>query len=433
MMKARLGLAMVGLVAVYGCGLFGKRSADVSGTDTIVPSMTRVTGTDDADEMFPDLNPMGTQMAYARRAKERRANFDLWVMDTQSQRAPQRITDFEADDLRPVWSETGQSLVFDTKIATSRTICEKAVGTSGPVQMLTSDEKLQGKTQDSDAAVSAQGKLAYVACPDTGSYSVQKTLKSLYPKQTTIVIADASGKVITKQKGLNPRWSPDGSKIAFASDMTKTFGQRFLRVRNRDIWVMNADGSGLRQLTWHSADDIEPAWSPDGDQIVFASNRSRSAYDADNYDLWIMNSDGTGLSQLTKGKAHDGHPVWATTGFIYFHSDRGGQWDIWRVKPVSSDSEVLAIAGFTPIRGTKPIGSDAPAPGADTSGLYWAKAPVAGVVWGVANIPSLLVATGAVVFDALTLFRSSIYGPNPVTLADGLYVPFSDVYAGLWE
>lgn len=56
-----------------------------------------------------------------------------------------------------------------------------------------------------------------------------------------------------------PAWSPDGRRIAFSSDS--------------DIYVMNADGSEVRQLTDHEAVDRTPAWSPDGSRIAFSSNR----------------------------------------------------------------------------------------------------------------------------------------------------------------
>jgi TolB protein len=54
------------------------------------------------------------------------------------------------------------------------------------------------------------------------------------------------------------RWSPDGTRIVFASD----------RSGNRDVWVMDADGGNPTQLTTDSADDLQPAWSPDGTKIV---------------------------------------------------------------------------------------------------------------------------------------------------------------------
>lgn len=71
-----------------------------------------------------------------------------------------------------------------------------------------------------------------------------------------------------------PAWSPDGSRIAFTSDLTG----------NNEISIMNADGSGQRNLTNHSADDSAPAWSPDGGKIIFRSNRGGQT------DFYVMNA-----------------------------------------------------------------------------------------------------------------------------------------------
>ena len=58
-------------------------------------------------------------------------------------------------------------------------------------------------------------------------------------------------------------WSPDGKRIAFVS----------FRTGNHDIWLVNPDGTGLRNLTQHPAQDTSPAWSPDGKRLAFVSTR----------------------------------------------------------------------------------------------------------------------------------------------------------------
>src|SRR5262245_37980713 len=69
---------------------------------------------------------------------------------------------------------------------------------------------------------------------------------------------------------MSPAWSPDGQMIAFSST----------RSGNPDIWVIPANGGEARQLTSHPAPDFEPTWSPDGTQIAFSSTRSG------NFDIW---------------------------------------------------------------------------------------------------------------------------------------------------
>jgi Tol biopolymer transport system component len=91
-----------------------------------------------------------------------------------------------------------------------------------------------------------------------------------------------------------PAWSPDGSQMAFAS----TFNG------NWDIYVMLMDGSGLRQLTSHPADDWHPTWSPDGAWIAFVSDRHGVS------DLVLIRADGAELIQLTDNDEAEDFPAW---------------------------------------------------------------------------------------------------------------------------
>ena len=72
----------------------------------------------------------------------------------------------------------------------------------------------------------------------------------------------------------NPAWSPNGGRIAFDSN----------RSGNLDVYSMNADGSGVKQLTTSPALDALPAWSPDGSELVFESDRGGKG----NRDLYEM-------------------------------------------------------------------------------------------------------------------------------------------------
>lgn len=76
-------------------------------------------------------------------------------------------------------------------------------------------------------------------------------------------------------------YSPDGLRIAFISTKGGATPQ---------IFVANADGSGVRQLTEGSS-NASPAWSPDGRKIIFSSNRGKK--NEGDYDLWVMNADGS--------------------------------------------------------------------------------------------------------------------------------------------
>jgi Tol biopolymer transport system component len=98
-------------------------------------------------------------------------------------------------------------------------------------------------------------------------------------------------------------WSPDGSQISYQSqralDGSDAANTNFVE----NIWVMNADGSGAKPLTHRTrgGDSSSPAWSPDGSKIVYNSTGALDGSDNANPDVnvWIMNADGSGAKPLT--------------------------------------------------------------------------------------------------------------------------------------
>ena len=92
----------------------------------------------------------------------------------------------------------------------------------------------------------------------------------------------------------SPAWSPDGAKIAFIG--TKTADG------STDLWVANADGTGLTDLTNDAANDADPAWTNDGAKILYATDRDG------NFEIYSILPDGTGATRLTNDPSADRDP-----------------------------------------------------------------------------------------------------------------------------
>jgi hypothetical protein len=109
---------------------------------------------------------------------------------------------------------------------------------------------------------------------------------------------------------ISPAWSPDGSKLVFSSNERG----------NWQLHVMNADGSGVTNISTPWAPEFYPAWSPDGSKIVYG-------YDGD---LYVRNADGSGRTNINNHADYDLQPAWSPDGSkIAFSRYQNGDYEVY--------------------------------------------------------------------------------------------------------
>jgi WD40 repeat protein len=171
---------------------------------------------------------------------------------------------------------------------------------------------------------------SYVA----GDWSTDGTLLA-FSTNGDIYLANPRGRVLAQLTDdpaydVDPSFAPDGSRILFEST----------RDGNRQIFVMNADGTAQRRVTTHeTADALDAAWSPDGTQIAWTSYRDG------NPEIYVMNEDGTDLRRLSETNGLEGGPDWSPDGSrIAFESDRSGNLDVYSMSVDGSDVRRLTTS-----------------------------------------------------------------------------------------
>ncbi|MGH3262828.1 MAG: TolB family protein [Trebonia sp.] len=153
-----------------------------------------------------------------------------------------------------------------------------------------------------------------------------------------------------------PRWSPDGSRITFVMSLR---GHLTRWAGDGDIYVMNADGTRIRELT-HGLDASGPAWSPDGSQIAFIKGQGQA--------LAVMHADGSHQHVIATGRGYYEAPAWSPNGRAIVYVS-GPDWSadaIFTIHPDGTGERQL-----TPRSGSSPPGSPVWSPDGSRIAYVW--------------------------------------------------------------
>lgn len=269
-------------VAPDGARIYYASTAHRATPDIYVKSVagravTQLTN-DAASDIMPAVSPDGSRVAFA---SDRSGSWDIYVMNATGGRAVQ-VTSDATHELHPTWSPDGRTLAF----------CRLG--------------EVSGRWE--------------IWITDAENAGVQKFLTL----------------------GLFPDWHPSASRILFQRSRDR--GDRLF-----SVWTLDYAGGEATNLTEiATAPDaalINPKWSPDGDYVAFASvpNPGEGLLDSrpESADIWIMNVKGGGLANLTGGRFTNLMPTWGADRNLYFVSDRDGRDNLWAVNPQSAVAAAL--------------------------------------------------------------------------------------------
>lgn len=280
-----------------------------------IKGVTRVTNNEDESFQIgrPVLSPAEDVLVYWVFSEEEGTTFsNIWKTSVGSF-GKTRVTYGKWRDLFPSFTPDGQYLVFSSnRTTTNPTLWRIKVDGGGGITNITST-----LSEDYAPSVSPDcNAIAYTSNPPNA-------------EESQIWTVNANGSLPTQlREGESPQISPDGDMILFVRT-DKISG-------TKQIWLMNLDGTSETQLTQNvDYDASDPKWSPDGQWIVYACNEGLDSKKRRNYDIWLMTVDGSNKTQLTTNGSRDDGPCWDHAGqFIYFRSNRGGTWNIWRFEPI---------------------------------------------------------------------------------------------------
>jgi Tol biopolymer transport system component len=278
---------------------FGQPCTDIWVMDADGSNQTNVTNTPDANEGQPAWSSDGTQIAFTSDQDEVGGFFDIWVMDAdgsnQTNLTPTAPEGDNFAEYEPTWSPSAQ-------IAFVREVPGEVITVQADIFVMDTD-------------------------PETND-------------ALNITNSDADE--------IDPAWSPDGTKIAFAG------------VRNQGFEIVTIDPNGQNELILtgdsFEGDDRAPDWSPDSTMVVFIK-QSQLGGCCEPWEIWAVNRDGSGDTNLTNHPSDDMGPSWSPDGTeITFTSNR----DATEEEPFLTDIYVMPAPTTLPLGEARGVGASAP-------------------------------------------------------------------------
>ena len=272
----------------------------------------------------PAFSPGGRQLAFIRFSLGAPVG-DLYVLDPSRDQSPEGdIRRLATSDKGVVagWTPEGKHIIYATSQARGGDLLRVGVSGGGEPELIV--PRLSIGFLPAPALSPDGQRLAY-------SEQVDNTAI------TRLEMPEGAGQpVLTKLIGstrldLHAEYSPDGDRIAFASNRSGRF----------EVWSSDRDGSNPVQLTSMSFPWCSSVhWSPDGHRILF------TAIDAESSDIRVVDSEGGGARALVSGPSDDLEANWSRDGeSIYFTSNRSGQFQVWNVRPGGGDPVQVTTSG----------------------------------------------------------------------------------------
>jgi TolB protein len=296
----------------------------LAGNSVLTPAQLKVVGRKkitNIENSYPYWSPDGTRIVFQ---SNRTGNDEIYVMNADGSRVT-RLTVTSHANGGPRWSPDGTRIVFVSERDGNTEIYLMNADGSGQKRLT------ESPADDSHPNWSPDGKrIIFNSNKDTPNPKLDwwEQYHNIYTMSTD----GTDVRRITNCRTVCtfPSYSPDGRKISYRKVIAAPgfYDDKNLTLANTDseVFVANADGSNEVDLSRSAAYDAWPAWSPDGTRIIFASNRGAVTQ------IYSVNVDGTNLARLVNDREtdEDARPQWSPDGTrIAFTRMRDGTMDIY--------------------------------------------------------------------------------------------------------
>jgi len=264
------------------------------------------------DDSQPAFSPDGQQVVFVRTST--RTADELYLVSVRGG-DEQQLTTGSHRIYGVDWTADGRAVIYSSTRAGKPTLWRLPVTGGEPTAVPGVGWDVIWPAVSRPAVSSKDGMLAF-----TESYDDTNIMRQDLPPDRHQSGPENRGLtplVVSKRDENSPQISPDGQKIAFVSDRSGSI----------EIWVCDRDGNNPLQLTrMRHAEAGTPRWSPDSQRLVFDAKPDRGG------DLFVINATGGTPQRLTTEPSHDVMPSWSHDGqWIYFCSNRGGDYQIWKM------------------------------------------------------------------------------------------------------
>ncbi|MEE8367357.1 MAG: hypothetical protein V3S30_03485, partial [Thermoanaerobaculia bacterium] len=239
---------------------------------------------------------------------------------------------FAAGQPRPLtWSNRGEAVIYAQPL--------KQASTSGGTVLVRHDVE----SDRVQALAFMENVVTSVEVLSAGVLVVSTEATSGGLRERALALSSwQDGDWLTHGAGLDrqPVYSPDGERVMFTSD----------RTGNLDIWEISSIDGALRRLIDHPADDWDPAYSPDGRNLIWSSDRGG------HFEIWMAEADGRNPRQVTNDGFDAENPTMTADGeWIVYNTSNPTQGGVWKIRPNGTDATHL-WAGLTGLPEVSPDG-----------------------------------------------------------------------------